>query len=85
MLHAHQLQHRPCNWCNMLAKYKDESGHVVTTDLGINDNDGLRAHMEASTTFRGEYCTVDDDNGDEDGPDHDPRPMEIKLLEASIK
>ena len=70
----------------MPAKYKDESGHVVTTDLSIIDNDGLRAHMEAGTTFRGEYCAVeDDDNGGENGPDHDPRPLEIKLLEASIK
>ena len=38
--------------------------------------------MQAGTTFRGEYCTTGDAN-DED--DRDPRPMEIKLLEASIK
>ena len=86
MLHAHQLQHRPCNCCNMPAKYKDESGHVVTTDLSIIDNEGLRARMEAGTTFRGEYCAIeDDDNDGENGPDRDPRPLEIKLLEASIK
>ena len=35
----------------MLAKYKDESEHVVTTDLNIIDNDGLRVPMEAGTTF----------------------------------
>ena len=53
MLQAHRLQHSQCNCCNMPAKYKDESGHVVTTDLSIIDNDRLRAHMQAGTTFRG--------------------------------
>ena len=82
MLQAHRLQHSQCNCCNMPAKYKDESGHVVTTDLSIIENDRLRACMQAGTTFRGEYCTAGDAN-DED--DRDSRPMEIKLLEASIK
>jgi hypothetical protein len=41
--------------------------------------------MESGTAFRGEYCTVEDDDSDgENGPDHDPRPLEMKLLEASI-
>ena len=57
-----KLQHRSCNYYNMPAKYKDESGHVVTTDLSIIDNDGLRAHTEAGSMFRGEYCVVEDDD-----------------------
>jgi len=61
MLHAHQLQHRPCNCCNMPAKYKDESGHVVTTDLSIIDHSQNHPDMRLQILMTLRTCCTPSD------------------------
>ena len=62
MLHAHQLQHRPCNCCNMPAKYKDESGHVVTTDLSIIDHSQNHPDMRLQILMTLRTCSTPSDH-----------------------
>ena len=41
------------------ARFKNSSGHVVTTDLQIVDNKDLREYMDKGTTFRTDYTPSD--------------------------
>ena len=80
MLKAHKFRNKGCQCHLMPNKYKDASGHVVTTDLSIIPNTRLRTHMKAGTTFRGSYLECEQDSDSDDS-----QPLEIKLLDAGIK
>jgi len=77
VMHAHEWSKRGCD-CDMVpAKYKDASGHVVTTDLSIVQNDLARSFMQKGTTFRHMYVPgLETYTGN--------RPEEIQALDRSI-
>lgn len=57
-LNAHKTWNKQCQ-CHLVPnKFKDKSGHVVTTNLDIVDNDEVRKLMKARTTFRHEYLPM---------------------------
>ena len=47
----------------MQSKFKDESNHVVTTNLKIVDNIDLRDVMQAGTTFRDTFIPFEPKSG----------------------
>ena len=44
-----------CSCHKVPNRFKDASGHVVTTDLRGVEHDGLRKQMQAGTTFRSDH------------------------------
>ena len=55
VLNAHKESVKLCGCSRVPDKFKDASGHVVTTDLQIVEQDELRERMKAGTTFRSDF------------------------------
>jgi len=78
ILNAHRDCSRECDCGRVSEKFKDASGHVVTTDLQIVEQEDLRKRMQAGTTFRSDYERnefIDREAAESE---------EIQTLEASI-
>ena len=79
VLQAHKQCDRACDCHRMPDIFKDASGHVATTDLRIVEHIALRKRMQAGTTFRGTYETV------ESLDDESEKPDEMQALLQSIE
>lgn len=76
IMSAHKICKHSCR-CHLLPdKFKDASGHVVTTDLSVINNASQRKLMEKGTTFRDQFM--------EANPQNDKAPKELAEISESL-
>ena len=80
VMNAHRICHQRCACHEINDQYKDASGCVVTSNLGIVEHEDTRQRMKSGTTFRDAYLWMQY----EQARGKPPRPEELLALDASL-